>query len=142
MDTVAEGVGRFFGTWFFWFPDFAQSPGFAGLLALVAAIVAYIASTRNASRDRWWKRAEYALDLTLSSDESTQLAGLEMLDSLESKDAREQAFIYAATQWFLRAQVPAEPSSSDEPDAPARPPAHPAARGWRAVRGILSRVGR
>lgn len=84
-----------------WFWTFAQTPGFAGVLAVLAAVVAYTASTRNAKKERWWKRAEYALNLTLSGDESVQLAGLEMLDSLKSRNKREQAFIRAATNWFL-----------------------------------------
>lgn len=63
-----------------WFLVFAQTPGFAGVLAVVAAIVAYAAAARNSKKERWWKRAEYAMNLTLSADESVQLAGLEMLD--------------------------------------------------------------
>lgn len=86
-----------------WFLLFAQSPGFAGVLAVVAAVIAFAASARNAKRERWWKRAEYAMNLTLSADESVQLAGLEMLDSLKSRDPREQEFISAATHWFLNA---------------------------------------
>lgn len=89
-------------TWFAsWFYTFAQTPGFAGLLAVVAAVIAYSGTVRNARKERWWKRAEYAMNLTLSNDESLQVAGLEMLDSLASKDAREQAFISAATRWPL-----------------------------------------
>lgn len=131
----------FFGTWFFWFPDFAQSPGFAGLLAVVAAVVAYVASTRNARKERWWKRAEYALDLTLSKDESEQQTGLEMLDALASRNPEEQAFIAAAIHWFLQSRVAPEPEQASEPATP--PETTPPRRGVRAaIRGIFRRTGR
>lgn len=102
MGEALENLHDFLGTYFFWFPDFAQSPGFAGCLAVVAAGIAYIATTKNARKDQWWKRAEYALNLTLAAEETTQITGLEMLDALKSKSKRELAFIDAATQWFLK----------------------------------------
>lgn len=60
------------------------------------------------------------LNLTLSADESVQLAGLEMLDSLKSRDQREQAFIGAATRWFLdttghETQMPNDDYSAGSP---------------------------
>ncbi|WP_104196239.1 hypothetical protein [Cryobacterium sp. M15] len=101
MGQVLDNLRDFCGTYLFWFPDFAQSPGFAGCLAVVAAVIAYIATTKNSRKEQWWKRAEYALNLTLAAEETTQITGLEMLDALESKTKPERAFIEAATQWFL-----------------------------------------
>ena len=103
---------------------FAQTPGFAGVLAVLAAVIAYAASVRNAKKDRWWNRAEYALNLTLSSDESVQLAGLEMLDSLKSRDPREQEFISAATHWFLDTtrHVAARPNGDSSSGNPTKGP--------------------
>jgi hypothetical protein len=146
MGTVFENLHDFCGTWFFWFPDFAQSPGFAGCLAVLAAGLAYYGTTQNARKEQWWKRAEYALNLTLSSEETTQITGLEMLDALKSKSKREIAFIEAATQWFLNkapteevfsgpaGQEPPADFYDDEPTPPGR-----RARIYGAVRGIFRR---
>jgi len=106
MATVFTNLHDFCGTYFFWFPDFAQSPGFAGCLAVVAAGIAYVATTRNSRKEQWWNRAEYALNLTLSAEDTAQIAGLEMLDALESKTKPERAFIDAATHWFLSQEPP------------------------------------
>jgi len=143
MGTVFENLHDFCGTWFYWFPDFAQSPGFAGCLAVVAAGVAYKATTKNARKEQWWKRAEYALNLTLTDEETTQITGLEMLDALNSKGKRERAFIEAATHWFLAK----EPTGAFVGAPGEEPPAdydEPVATGVRArirgaVRGIFRR---
>ncbi|MET4581582.1 hypothetical protein ABIE21_001072 [Conyzicola nivalis] len=145
MGTVLENLHDFCGTWFYWFPDFAQSPGFAGCLAVGAAGLAYHGTTKNARQEQWWKRAEYALNLTLSAEETTQITGLEMLDALKSKSKREIAFIDAATQWFLdkeAEQVFSGPAVEEPPaefydDVPAPPGRR--ARILGAVRGIFSR---
>lgn len=162
MGPVLDNLRDFCGTYLFWFPDFAQSPGFAGCLAVVAAVIAYIATTKNARKEQWWKRAEYALNLTLAEEETTQITGLEMLDALESKTQPERAFIEAATQWFLNkgptgvsagpadeapaSQAPAseapaseaptsEAPSADDDDAPI--PTGSRARIFNAIRGIF-----
>ena len=110
---------------------FLTSSGFAGLLAVIAAAIAYVAATGNARRDRWWKRAEYALDRTLSSDEAEQLVGLAMLRTLRSRNGREQDFIKAATDVFLDPNADGDDSDDDplRSDAgPTRPSAGPSAR--------------
>ncbi|TFD12873.1 hypothetical protein E3T35_06180 [Cryobacterium sp. TMT1-2-2] len=147
MGPVLDNLRDFCGTYLFWFPDFAQSPGFAGCLAVVAAVIAYIATTKNSRKEQWWKRAEYALNLTLAEEETTQITGLEMLDALESKTEPERAFIKAATQWFLDkglTEVSAGPAdeasasevpSADDDDAPI--PTGSRARIFSAIRGIF-----
>jgi hypothetical protein len=143
MGTVFENLHDFGGSHLYWFPDFAQSPGFAGCLAVVAAGVAYIATTQNARKDQWWKRAEYALNLTLTDEETTQITGLEMLDALKSKGKRERAFIEAATHWFLAKELPKESVDGPGEEQPADHD-EPVATGVRArirgaVRGIFRR---
>ena len=147
MGPVFDNLRDFCGAFLFWFPDFAQSPGFAGCLAVVAAVIAYIATTKNARKEQWWKRAEYALNLTLAEEETTQITGLEMLDALESKTKPERAFIEAATQWFLNKgptgvsagpayEAPAsEAPSADDDDAPI--PTGIRARIFGAIRGFF-----
>lgn len=81
--------------------SFFNSAGFAGFLAVAAAVIAFYASTRNSRKERWWRRAEYALDRTLSSNEAEQLVGLAMLTTLKSRDKHEQDFIQAAADLFL-----------------------------------------
>lgn len=105
-----------------WLSGWAQSPGFGGLAAVVAAVIAYKAagraartSDRNAVADRtqrdhaerksqWWKRAEWALDLTLSQDSETRTVGFKVLEALaESEWAEEHEgdVIAAATERSL-----------------------------------------
>lgn len=80
-----------------WLGAWAQSPGFGGLAAVVAAVIAYRAARKaadtqrvNAAADRaqreraerknqWWARAQWALDLTLSQDTETRTVGYDML---------------------------------------------------------------
>ena len=145
---VAIDLPSFAETHLFWFPDFAQSSGFAGVLAVIAAAIAYFAATRNADRGRWWSRAEYALDLTLGKDEATRLVGIEMLRSLRSSDQREQDFIKAAADLILDPNADGDSTDDLIPEyepAPARSTENslaPAARftGW--VRRQLNRIRR
>ena len=81
--------------------NFFLSAGFAGILAVVAAGIAFFASTRNSKRERWWKRAEYALDLVLSGDEGKQLVGIKMLNTLKTRDTGEADFLKAASDLIL-----------------------------------------
>jgi hypothetical protein len=136
MDAAVRTLRDFAGTWFYWFPDFAQSPGFAGCLAVVAAVIAYIATTRNARKEQWWKRAEYALNLTLSADDTTQITGLEMLDALKSNNELEQRFIEAATHWFLE---PAQEANGELDDEAQLPPRGAISGASSALRGLFNR---
>lgn len=118
-------VVDWFGTWFSWFPPFGQSAGFAGVLAVAAVAIAYYAAARNGRKDRRWKRAEYALNLTLSADETVQLAGLALLDTLWSNDPDEQKFITTAAAGLIPPPETSHPAtdglSSTEPAAAAGP---------------------
>ncbi|WP_206445770.1 hypothetical protein [Agrococcus sp. KRD186] len=84
--------------------DFFTSSGFAGLAAVVAAIVAYAAtrqSVRSSSaharadrelaerRDRkaqWWARAEWALNQITTGDAGAAVIGLGVLDALGASE--------------------------------------------------------
>jgi len=125
-----------------WLSDFAMSSGFAGVLAVVAAIVAYASATKNAAKERWWKRAEFASNMTLSSDPYIRLAGLDMLGSMSTTDAGERTFIRVALKWFLARQT--ENDIDDDADAtPAvAPRPGPATRVGMRIDGILRRPGR
>jgi hypothetical protein len=111
-----SGVGQ-------WLSEWASSPGFGGLAAVVAAVIAYRAAARaaraaerNAAEDReqreraerksqWWKRAVWALDLTLSRRNAVRTVGYQMLDALarsEWADEHEKDVIAAATLRSLR----------------------------------------
>lgn len=109
-----------------WLSDWLRSPGFGGLAAVVAATIAYRAASRAAAvsrasatadrqqRDRserksqWWKRAEWALDLTLDDDTRARQVGYEVLDALarsEWADEHENDVIAAATTHSLGSDV-------------------------------------
>jgi hypothetical protein len=84
------GVFAWLGSWFI---PWAQTPGFGGAAAVVAAIIAFIAARRQALQQRqaerkeqWWKRAEWALNTTLSDDPDIRTIGFQMLESLASSE--------------------------------------------------------
>ena len=122
-----------------WLSDFAKSAGFAGLLVVVAAVVAYVASTRIASKDRWWKRAEYALNMTLSSDRYERLAGLDLLSSMETRDPGERTFIRIALKWFLDRPTQDE-RGEHETTASAKLKPGPASRAGAQIDGLFRRL--
>lgn len=109
---LADVLDRIFAL-FFWFPDFAQSPGFAGVLAVIAAWIAYSAARKNARESQRWNRAETALTMTLSADSSVRKAGLQLLNvSLgHTKDSAEREYIAAALEWFVRDLKPKHDSA-------------------------------
>ena len=109
-----------------------MSSGFAGVLAVVAAALAYVAAVRNAARQRWWTRAEYALNMTLSSDQYVRLAALDILGSMETRDIAERTFIRVALKWFLDRALSEANLQDDAADTPAVPPVRP---------GLATRVG-
>lgn len=83
---------------------FAISPGFGGLMAVIAAAVAFLgvrSTTRSSQRiaraDRrqnfrtsqqghWWEQAQWALNLTVEDDEDTRTLGYEALKALLAVD--------------------------------------------------------
>ena len=73
--------------------DWVMSPGFGGLAAVVAAVVAFLGVGRTVKAQReadrkqqWWDRARWALDLTLAEDTTTRTIGLEVLDALSRSE--------------------------------------------------------
>lgn len=77
-------------TWFF---AWAQSPGFGGVAALIAASIAYAAARRQTTinrlsqrKEQWWKRAEWALNLSLSDDSDERTVGFRVLESLSTSE--------------------------------------------------------
>lgn len=91
--------------------EFALSPGFGGLAAVIAASIAYAGVRRTtrhqreaARKQQWWERAHWALDLTLQDDLEARLVGLNVLDALaESGYAAEHEIelVLAATESAL-----------------------------------------
>ncbi|MFB2596257.1 hypothetical protein ACEXQE_00550 [Herbiconiux sp. P17] len=76
-----------------WFVPWAQTPGFGGVAAVIAATIAFAASRyqarvqRSAQRkEQWWKRAEWALNLTLSDDRTRSEIGIAVLEALASSE--------------------------------------------------------
>ncbi|GAB2449563.1 hypothetical protein HD599_002060 [Conyzicola lurida] len=125
-----------------WFSDFVMSSGFAGILAVVAAVVAYAAATRNASRERWWRRAESALNMTTSADKYIRLAGLEILGSMKTRDADERTFIRVTIKWFTDEALQ-RPTGEEEPhDDPAPKPLGVATRAGMRIDGFFQRPRR
>lgn len=116
--TCTEWIGAVGG----WLGDWAQSAGFGGVAAVVAAVIAFKAANRSAvaarataSADRtqreraerkaqWWLRAQWALDLTLSQDTETRTVGFQVLEALatsEWAEEHEADIIAAATERAL-----------------------------------------
>ncbi|GAB3399279.1 hypothetical protein GCM10027515_05420 [Schumannella luteola] len=104
------GAYEWFGSWFF---PWVTSPGFGGFAAVIAAAIAFAAarhqsaSQRQAERkEQWWKRAEWALNLTLSGESAIREVGYETLGSLSTSEyaaVHEADIISAATNRSLAA---------------------------------------
>jgi hypothetical protein len=99
------------------------SPGFGGAAAVLAAVIAYRVARRQADitlraqrKEQWWKRAEWALNLTLSDKSENREVGLSTLDALSRSEwaaEHEGDVVAAATEWALD---PAhEPGSGADP---------------------------
>jgi hypothetical protein len=76
-----------------WFLPWAQTPGFGGVAAVVAAAIAFSASRYQARvqraaqwKEQWWKRAEWALNLTLSDDSAASEIGISVLEALAASE--------------------------------------------------------
>jgi hypothetical protein len=113
----------FFG----WLGEWMKSPGFGGLAAVVAAVVAFIGVSRTVKaqreatrRQQWWERARWALNLTLDDESSTRAVGFEVLDALansEYAEEHEAEVIDAAVNATLEAYATQSPDG-DVPVAP------------------------
>lgn len=77
---------------------FVCSPGFGGLAALAAALIAFWAATSSATKsaktatanartDQWWVRARWALDLLRSESARDREIGLECLIALRDSES-------------------------------------------------------
>ena len=108
-----------------WLREWLLSPGFGGAAAVGAAVIAFVAARRQAEvnrvasrKEQWWKRAEWALNLTLSDKSENRIVGLDTLDALSRSEwaaEHEGDVIAAATEWAL-----GEPDPHDgQPTAPA-----------------------
>ncbi|MCS5717861.1 hypothetical protein N1027_06905 [Herbiconiux sp. CPCC 205763] len=76
-----------------WFLPWAQTPGFGGVAAVVAAMIAFAASRHQARlqraaqrKEQWWKRAEWALNLTFNDDATRSEVGIALLEALASSE--------------------------------------------------------
>ncbi len=102
----------------------AQSPGFGGAAAVAAAVIAFFAARGQASvqrqaerKEQWWKRAEWALNLTLSQDSDIRTIGFHTLESLstsEYADEHEGDVIAAATERSIDQALDPELGETDE----------------------------
>ncbi len=67
------------------------------IVALVVGLATVWQKWYTDQRDAWWKRAQWALDLTLGDDEFGQIVGWAAIEQLTvSRDANE-----ADRRWFL-----------------------------------------
>lgn len=74
-----------------------QATLIVGVAVAVIAAATVTQRYRADRRDQWWKRAQWALDLTLSDDEFSQIVGWAAIEQLtESRDANK-----ADRRWFL-----------------------------------------
>jgi hypothetical protein len=72
-----------------WFIPWAQTPGFGGAAAVAAATIAFAAARHQARvqresqrKEQWWKRAEWALNLTLDERAEVRTVGYNTLSAL------------------------------------------------------------
>ncbi|TPW77579.1 hypothetical protein [Schumannella soli] len=94
-----------------WLLPWLTSPGFGGFAAVVAATIAFAAARHQAAsqrqaerKEQWWKRAEWALNLTLSDESAIREVGYETLRSLSTSEyaaVHEADIIGAATNRSL-----------------------------------------
>ena len=103
-----------------WFFTWAQTPGFGGAAAVVAAVIAFMAAWRQSKvqrqaqrKEQWWKRAEWALNLTLSDDTETRTVGFQTLKALSESEwaAEHEGDVVAAAT--VRALAVAAPSAGE-----------------------------
>lgn len=119
------GLGKVSGSPSEWWGDWLRSPGFAGIAAVSAALIAYFAATlttrsqrdqaekdrservRSERKSQWWSRAQWALDLMKGSDPASRAMGLRFLAALarsEWADQHEGDIVAAASGEALDAE--------------------------------------
>lgn len=137
---VAGGiVGRLFPPFVldegFW-RSFITSAGFGGVMAVIAAVIAYAAARHSAKsaraqaeedrkqrklsdrKEQWWARAEWALNQVVSGDSEIGYRMLNALGESEWADEHEADVIAAATEDALTAVEVIETAEvASEPDA-------------------------
>lgn len=86
----------------FW-REFWSGPPAAGIFALLGAGIAFGAAAitvrtarRNALRDQWWERAEWALTQVMSTDPTTLEIGLKALEILNAEATPTEGDMIAA----------------------------------------------
>jgi hypothetical protein len=99
-----------------------QTPGFAGVAAVVAALIAFVAANRQGQitraahrKEQWWARAQWALDLTLSDRAENREIGLRTLLALAGSEwaaENEGDIIAAATAWALESPAAQAPDGA------------------------------
>lgn len=78
--------------------------GAAAIVALIIGIATVRQRNRADQRDQWWKRAQWALELTLSDDSVKVARGYEVLEYLADSELAgddEQALLAAASNSAL-----------------------------------------
>lgn len=99
-----------------WLVPWAQTPGFGGAMAVLASVIAFAAARHLARiqraalrKEQWWKRAEWALNLTLDPDVDRREIGLSTLEALSTSEWRaehEADVIAGATVIQTRTTIP------------------------------------
>lgn len=98
-------------------------PAAIALAAVVALIVGLAPARRRAGADRrgqWWKRAQWALDLTLEQDPHRRAVGLAALEVLATSDlARPEEVRLLEVAWRTALTRTSEPAAgeSEQPGA-------------------------
>ena len=105
----------------FW-RDFWSGPPTAGLFAIIAAVVAFFPAYRstliareNAAREQWWKRAEWALGLAGSDNQTDrEVANDALVALLNDATETEGAMIFRTIENLQGASdVDIEPESAE-----------------------------
>lgn len=108
--------------------SFLTSAGFGGLMAVVAAAIAFRAARHSAQqklktdrKDQWWARAEWALNQIANDNVQLGYQVLIALGSSEWADEHEADVIQAATEIALGAdEYPSEASQAQSPSSTPR----------------------
>jgi len=107
-----------------WFLEWARSPGFGGATAVVAAVIAFVGAWRqlvlqrqSQRKEHWWKRAEWALNLTIDPRPEVRDVGHTVLEALAASEwANEhEGVVIAAATARGAARLPAADQSTEEP---------------------------